>query len=111
MSNFIFKVTRSCARIIGRVIPWRLPEFYKSFKTHVYSAVYAKSLKGCGKDFYLEAPAVLIGKQYITIGDNFICNSRLRIEAFDNYRGEVFTPQITIGNNVGINYLPYCRHK
>jgi len=41
--------------------------------------------------------------QYISIGKNFgaVCN--LRIEAWDEYMGELFSPEIVIGDNVNMN--------
>jgi len=47
-------------------------------------------------------PLYLHGGKYITIGDNFRCDQRLRLEALDGRSNQFFTPQIIIGNNVSI---------
>ncbi len=41
--------------------------------------------------------------EYISIGDNFYALSDLRIEAWDSYFDQKFTPEIIIGNNVIMN--------
>ena len=46
----------------------------------------------------------LHGGKYITIGDNFNCGLRLRLEAYDMHLGHSFSPQIFIGENVSINH-------
>jgi acetyltransferase-like isoleucine patch superfamily enzyme len=40
---------------------------------------------------------------YIEIGNNFSAITRFRIEAWDEYEGEQFYPEIIIGNNVCFN--------
>lgn len=41
--------------------------------------------------------------RYISIGDNFSCLWNTRLEAWDRYYDQVFTPELIIGNNVSIN--------
>lgn len=48
-------------------------------------------------------PRRIINPKYIFIGKNFTALSNCRIEAFDSYNGEIFTPSIVIGNNVTLN--------
>lgn len=43
-----------------------------------------------------------LGLKYIVVGKNFQCGERLKLRAFDNWRGQCFQPQITIGDNVCI---------
>lgn len=47
--------------------------------------------------FYIKNP------QYISIGSSFSSLWNLRIEAWDYYEGNHFTPQVIIGNNVSLN--------
>jgi acetyltransferase-like isoleucine patch superfamily enzyme len=47
-------------------------------------------------------PIYLKGPGYITIGNNFDCDQRLRLDAIDEFLGEKFSPEIIIGNNVSI---------
>lgn len=49
------------------------------------------------KQYWIKNP------QYISIGNNFSSLYNLRIEAWDEYEGDLFTPEISIGNNVIMN--------
>jgi acetyltransferase-like isoleucine patch superfamily enzyme len=53
---------------------------------------------------YFQYPMYLHGGKFITIGENFNCGVRLRLEAYDEHLGHAFQPEITIGNNVSINH-------
>lgn len=84
--------------------------FLYSFKLHLYiknetikihSRSVSKLFKFCGTNPHIEYPLVLNGAKYITIGDNFISNARLRLDAF-MFEGK--EPKIIIGNNVNINF-------
>ena len=53
----------------------------------------------------LKEPLRIGGDQYISIGRNSLIGKKIWLEAFDKYLGQVFTPEITIGENVYIgNY-------
>jgi acetyltransferase-like isoleucine patch superfamily enzyme len=55
-------------------------------------------------NIFFQYPMYLHGGKYISIGENFNCGLRLRLEAFDEHLGFFFTPRITIGKNVSINH-------
>ena len=46
---------------------------------------------------------IIVNPQYISIGRSFSALYNLRIEAYDEYLGQHFTPELTIGNNVSMN--------
>ena len=48
----------------------------------------------------ISKPIYLHGGKYITIGENFSCDQRLRLDAIDEFLGDKFTPEITIGDHV-----------
>ena len=50
-----------------------------------------------GKDYIIKNP------KYIELGDNFSAMDRFRIEAWDFFKGQNFSPKIIIGNNVIFN--------
>jgi acetyltransferase-like isoleucine patch superfamily enzyme len=52
----------------------------------------------------IEYPLFLFGGRNISIGDNIILGARLRLEAYEKYIQDRFSPAISIGNNVIINY-------
>ncbi len=64
------------------------------FRKHVNGAVNAT----------VHHPVFLKHPQFITVGTNFFSHADLRIEAWDEYKGVHYTPSITIGNNVVINF-------
>ena len=56
------------------------------------------------QNLFVEYPISLYGGCYMTIGNNFRACAHLRIECIDEWAGERFTPQITIGNDVTLHY-------
>lgn len=51
---------------------------------------------------YIQYPMYLQGGKHITIGQAFGCDHRLRLEAWGEFLGDKFTPEIMIGDNVCI---------
>lgn len=68
-----------------------------------YSMWKVNEFKNSGDSFNIKYPLYLHGAKYISIGENFNCDLRLRLEAYDKHLGMEFLPKITIGNNVSIN--------
>lgn len=56
-----------------------------------------------GQNSILPKEHILLNPKYISIGDGFFALKNLRIEAWDEYEGEKFTPMLSIGNNVIMN--------
>jgi acetyltransferase-like isoleucine patch superfamily enzyme len=82
------------------------PKLFMKFNlrfNQLYSMWKANEFKKTGEIFFAQFPMYLHGGKYITIGSNFNCGLRLRLEAFDEHLGYQFIPKITIGNNVSIN--------
>lgn len=61
------------------------------------------NFKNYGTKCYIAQPYTIINPKYISLGNNFISWHNLRLEAIDNYNGQIFNPQIIIGENVIIN--------
>lgn len=59
--------------------------------------------KNSSYDTYIRYPLYLHGGEYISVGKNFNCGVRLRLEAFDKHLENKFSPKIKIGDNVSIN--------
>lgn len=64
----------------------------------------SKKFAACGENFYIESPYTIVGHEYIKIGNNFESRGRLRLEAYAAHGGETYTPEITIGDNVALNF-------
>ena len=65
-----------------------------------------KQFKKIGVGFALGRDYSVLNPQHINFGDNFMASFRFRIEAITNYQNQIFTPSISIGNNVTFN--PDC---
>ncbi|RXM42304.1 DapH/DapD/GlmU-related protein [Flavobacterium sp. YO12] len=84
--------------------------FFFSFSTSIklvnrfnllYSFWIKKNFKKA-ENLNISYPIYLKGAKYITVGENFDCDQRLRLDAIDEFLGEKFSPEIIIGNNVSI---------
>lgn len=71
-------------------------------KNAYYTLWISNQFKRFGYNSGINKPIYLTGGKYITIGDNFHCDHRLRLDAIDSYNDQVFSPSIIIGNNVTI---------
>jgi len=77
-----------------------LMEFFNIF----YSGWTKRGFKKCKGRVRIEYPLELIGGKYIEIGKNFSSRGRLRMEVFDAFLTQKFTPALIIGDNVCFNY-------
>lgn len=92
-----------------------LRKIFKKFCLKVYDVGYRYTewlrkeefQKRCckGEMNSLPLPNYIFGEQYMTIGQNFGTMAGLRMECYDTYRDQHFTPQLTIGDNVSFNYF------
>ena len=74
---------------------------------------YAKQLHSLQEGSFVGSGVRLRGAQYIDIGKNFYGGNGLLLQAWDQYCGEQFTPQLTIGDNVMFtDYIQVsCAHR
>ncbi len=82
----------------------RLWRFFEAFRDRVYWHSLRKDFRAIGEDSFIEYPAVILGGKHISIGRNFRACARLRLEAFDKHLDNRYQPEITIGDNVSVNY-------
>lgn len=68
------------------------------------SAWVARRLALAGEHFRIGKDSIVIGGEYIRIGDGFIAHARTRLEAYGYYRGIHYSPRLVIGNNVSMGY-------
>ena len=64
--------------------------------------VYSK-LKHFGEGSHFHPPFYITNPQYISIGKGFSCLWNLRLEAWDDYQGQKYSPELIIGDNVHVN--------
>lgn len=78
---------------IVRIIDFRFNQLYSMFKANEF-----KKAGNC----YFQYPLYLRGGKYVTIGENFDCDQRLRLDVIDSFLGDKFDPEVIIGDNVSI---------
>jgi acetyltransferase-like isoleucine patch superfamily enzyme len=61
------------------------------------------SFKHLAEPFFIMEPYMIKKPQYMSIGKNFSALFNLRLEAWDEYEGQKFTPELIIGDNVCFN--------
>lgn len=89
-------------KIKNKVLYYFLMQFelhQKKKQNQEYQNIVSK-FKKIGEDFVVGKDYSVFNPQYIEIGDNFVASTRFRIEAWDQYYEQNFTPSIKIGNNV-----------
>jgi acetyltransferase-like isoleucine patch superfamily enzyme len=75
----------------------------KSARNYFYTGLISYWFNHFGKSCICIYPIQsLVGSKYINIGDNVIFNENIVLTAWDNYYGQQFSPQITIGNGSNI---------
>ncbi len=67
-----------------------------------YSGYIKGQLKSVDSGFFVHYPAYVFNGSGIVIGSNFRAGRRLRLETFPVYHGQIFSPNLTIGNGVDI---------
>ncbi|MFV0530121.1 MAG: acyltransferase [Flavobacteriales bacterium] len=90
--------------LLSFLFNYNIVKYYNFFVNSIYSYSVKRTFKYCGTNTYIEAPIYLLGGKYITVGNDFYCFKRLRLEAYEKHKGNLFNPEIVIGNNVSINY-------
>lgn len=83
---------------------FKLLNIIRLLQNHLFSMFLKLGFKKTGKNFLIEYPIRVVGGNYIEIGSNFNSFGRLRIEAYARHLGNTYSPNITIGNNVSLNF-------
>lgn len=77
--------------LINRILNW------------LYKRKIKKELFFIGECSFVNRTVRFKNAKYISLGHNVLIERNSRIEAWDNYSGEYFSPNLVIGNNVKIN--------
>lgn len=67
------------------------------------SKYYQRKLK-TGENLYIDSPFIFRGEKYLKIGKNFMALRGLVLQAWDEYEGKRYTPEISIGDNVYMGF-------
>jgi acetyltransferase-like isoleucine patch superfamily enzyme len=101
---------RAFLELFVKLLPF-IPGFrffhaFSALRDNLISYSLQRQIENRDNDIWIQAPAVIKGAKYITVGKSFVANRNLRLQAITDYMGIRYEPQITIGNNVKVN--PNC---
>lgn len=85
-------------------LAFRIIDRLRRDRDRLFSRWYTLRFAACGPGALVRSPRVIVGGRFITVGAGFDTFPGLRIEAFDRHLDKHFTPRITIGDRVSINY-------
>ena len=88
--------------VIARFVPMRFCRLAKSAFSYIKSGYYLYGFKYVGDSSTIETPNVIQGKECIPIGCHSSILEGIVLTAITKWREFYFSPQIIIGNNVGI---------
>jgi serine acetyltransferase len=92
------------ARMLSCIISLRLLALAVRLRNRLFWYALERRFDKVGEASFIEYPVVTLGEDHITLGSNFYSYARLRLEAYDNHLGNVYHPEIIIGDNVSLNY-------
>lgn len=97
MKSVLFAI----GRIASVFYPYCLHSFlHNTVQRYLYSGWIAGRFKSFGKNSTICPPSrFMVGKKYVSIGENVYIGIHVTIAALDRYNDEVFQPEISIGNN------------
>ena len=64
--------------------------------------IFSKKIKEIGSKAIISFPIIGYGLENVSIGNYFKAGERLKLRCFKEWRGQKYTPEIKIGNNVNI---------
>lgn len=102
MRKFFSLIIKQLLKIFSTIFSFQFFEKWDTRKNSYYTMWIAKQFKDFGTNSGIKKPMYLTGGKYISIGDNFHCDHRLRLDAIDVYNNQTFSPSIIIGDNVTI---------
>lgn len=90
--------------ILSHIFTYKLANFLSLLSINFYSGWLKSSFKSCGKNPQISFPLHSNGLKFVSIGNNFISGPRLRMDAIDEFLKINYSPNLTIGHNVNINF-------
>ncbi len=104
MNNNLKNIFANFGLFISILFPYKIYVNLKKIKKYIFSGYMQRQFRSVGDNFNIDYPIILLGGDCITIGNNFVCYSRLRIEAYVKHLDNFYNPKISIGNNVSLNF-------
>lgn len=104
LKKIIVNISSGVGYITSFLLPKKLSWLISLIRDSIYSGWIKSSLKEVGDNFSVQYPMNHLGLKFISIGNNFSCFPRLRLEAFERHLNNSYAPILNIGNNVSINF-------
>lgn len=101
---FIRNIIKFVVKLFSFFLSTRMTKKIFHLRNVIYTYWISGEFQSIKNKAYIEYPMYLVGGKYISIGNNFQSLERLRLECWDIYQGERFSPRLNIGDNVIINY-------
>lgn len=99
MKQLLIYIGRLWAYICPRNVKQAIQDVYR----FLYTGYYSRFLHTIGKHSTIHPPLTdFQGGQYISIGEYCTIGENVELTAWDNYKGQTFTPEIRIGNGCTI---------
>ncbi|MHB9057057.1 MAG: LbetaH domain-containing protein [Paludibacteraceae bacterium] len=103
MRQVIKNLYNAFAGIVSIFVSFRIVLIINKFVKIVIWCSAKRSFGAIGKESYIEWPFQITGQENMYIGDNFSALSSLRMETFNQYKNQIFSPKLIIGKNVAFN--------
>lgn len=113
MKILVKSIVFAIVKIWSKVYSYRLTKKIKLRRDELYSLWIKSEFGSVGKSFRMDKPCILQGEglKNICIGDSVWIQQRTVIGCWTEYRGQKFSPSISIGNNCNIgayNHISAC---
>lgn len=102
MKQTIKNIARGIIVVFSYLFSPKLFNFLANKVNQLYTFWLIPEFKKVGSSAFFAYPMYLKGGKYIKIGSDFNCDHRLRLDAYDEYLGNKYFPEIVIGDHVSI---------
>ena len=91
-------------KFFGRIFTYKVCQRVKDWKSFLYTRWISQFLGSVGDSVCIEPPSLLLGggEKRVSIGNNTSIRNHSVLGCWTSYKGEVFEPEIIIGNNCWI---------
>jgi len=96
-------IIKSVEWLLSWIFSYKVSKYIEKFNMEVRWYSLKRNFKSIGENSFIETPAIIKNPKYMIIGKNFKAHTKIRLDAYDEFAGEKFNPQIIIGDNVIIN--------
>jgi acetyltransferase-like isoleucine patch superfamily enzyme len=93
-------IVRFLGLFIRIIFPFKLIEYYRSFKRNLYTGYYSSYFKSFGNYSVIDSQFHMIGCEYISIGNYVTIGKRCCITVWKTTH--TIAPEISIGDNVNV---------